>query len=216
MNRSELFLSSPIPVIIGILRGFEPEVVENIASSYHRAGFSFLEITLNSPGALETIAGLEKASGLTIGAGTVCNTHDLEKALSAGAQFIVCPVLDADVIRECVQLGVPVFPGAFTPTEIYTAWTLGATMVKVFPAGTLGPGYIKEVLAPLPQIALLPTGGINLSNMGEFIRAGARGFGMGSHLFPKSLIDQKKWAALYEHMLAFKENGYALSYKSIG
>ncbi|MEZ4777298.1 MAG: bifunctional 4-hydroxy-2-oxoglutarate aldolase/2-dehydro-3-deoxy-phosphogluconate aldolase [Bacteroidia bacterium] len=215
MKHSDVFLSSKTPVIIGILRGFESEAIENIATCYSRAGFSFLEITLNSPGALETIAGLGKTSGLTIGAGTVCNTDDLEQALAAGAQFIVSPVLDEAVISECVNLGVPVFPGAFTPTEIYRAWALGATMVKVFPAGVLGPGYIKEVLAPLQQIALLPTGGINLTNMEAFIRAGARGFGMGSHLFPKNLIEAKNWDALYEYMLVFKENGYALSSKSI-
>ncbi|MDX2245537.1 MAG: bifunctional 4-hydroxy-2-oxoglutarate aldolase/2-dehydro-3-deoxy-phosphogluconate aldolase [Bacteroidia bacterium] len=206
MNARASFLSSNSPVIIGILRGYAPEIVEQIAKAWFRADYSFLEITLNSPSALEIISHLEKTSGLTIGAGTVCNTSDLEKALAAGAKFIVCPILDEEVVKECVRQNVPVFPGAFTPTEIYRAWALGATMVKVFPAGMLGPSYIREVLAPLNQIALLPTGGVTPSNIREFLQAGARGFGMGSHLFPQSFITGQNWEDLYLHLKNFKDS----------
>src|SRR5690606_18081736 len=105
-------------------------------------------------------------------------------ALDAGAQFVVTPITDEEVISACVERDIPIFPGAYTPTEIYKAWSLGASMVKVFPASKLGPDYIKEVLAPLQQIHLMPTGGVGLENMEAFYKAGAKGFGIGSQLIP--------------------------------
>jgi len=123
--------------------------------------------------------------------------------LDAGAQFIVTPIIDEAVIKKCLALKIPIFPGAYTPTEIYRAWSLGATMVKVFPAGKLGPDYIKEVLAPLNQIQLLPTGGISLDNIRAFIKAGAKGFGIGSSLVPKHMVENGEWDALYDHLIKF-------------
>jgi 2-dehydro-3-deoxyphosphogluconate aldolase/(4S)-4-hydroxy-2-oxoglutarate aldolase len=191
--------------LVGILRGFPAAQMSKMAELYAQAGLTTLEITMNTKGATDTIDSLVQAFGtkLNIGAGTVCNMTDLHKALEAGAQFIVAPIVDEDVIKKCVSLGVPVFPGAYTPTEIYRCWSLGATMVKVFPASKLGPGYIKEVLAPLNQIQLLPTGGISLENMGEFIKAGAKGFGIGSALVPKQLVEQEAWEELYQHFTEF-------------
>jgi 2-dehydro-3-deoxyphosphogluconate aldolase / (4S)-4-hydroxy-2-oxoglutarate aldolase len=153
---------------------------------------------MNSAGATETIASLVKNYGdrLNIGAGTVCDLNDLDKALLAGAQFIVTPILDEEVIRACVAANIPVFPGAFTPTEILKAWKLGATMVKVFPASKLGPEFIKELLAPLNYLKLLPTGGINLQNFREYFNAGAQGVGIGSGLFPAELINNGRWEEL--------------------
>lgn len=198
----ELFDKMPL---VGILRGFPADQMEKMSKLYAEAGLTTLEITMNTAGAADTIASLLQAveGRLNVGAGTVCNMEDLDRALGAGAQFIVSPIIDEAVIRKCVALNVPVFPGAYTPTEIYKAWSLGATMVKVFPAGKLGPDYIKEVLAPLNQIKMLPTGGISLDNMRAFIRAGAKGFGIGSALIPKALVENEEWEALSLHFKNF-------------
>lgn len=181
--------------IVGILRNFPVDLMDSLAATYAEAGLTNLEITMNSVGVEETIAFLSQKFGdkLNIGAGTVCDTKDLQKALAAGAQFIVTPILDEEVINACVRQGIPVFPGAYTPTEIYKAWKLGASMVKVFPASKLGPEYIKEVLAPLNQIKLMPTGGVTLDNCTDFLKAGAKGLGMGGQLFPKDLIETQQW-----------------------
>ncbi len=177
--------------IVGILRNYPLEQVERLAEEYAGSGLTTLEITMNSPDAVATLSSLVKTFGklLNIGAGTVCTLKDLDRALDAGAGFIVTPILDKAVIRACVKKKIPIFPGAYTPTEIYKAWSLGASMVKVFPATVLGPGYIREVLAPLEQLKLLPT---EWGQRGElhmdFLRAGAKGVGMGSHLFPRRTI----------------------------
>ncbi len=148
---------------------------------------------------------------LNVGAGTVCSEADLALALAAGAQFIVSPVVNKKVLKACVKEGVPIFPGAFTPSEIYKAWSLGASMVKVFPTTQLGPGYIRDIKAPLNQIKLLPTGGITLHNMSDFLQAGASGFGIGSHLFDKQLIDEKNWDGLKNHFQLFIDRFQAFS-----
>lgn len=200
-----------IPVV-GILRNVAPSKIENISRRYFEAGLTTLEITMNSQGATETIASLQEhyAGRLNIGAGTVCTMEDLDKALEAGASFIVTPILDPEIIKRCVALEIPVFPGAYSPTEIYTAWKLGASMVKLFPAGQLGAGYIKEVLAPLNQVKLLPTGGISMDNFSDFLKAGAHGLGMGSHLLPKNLIENDEWEALSAHFSNFVRKYNAL------
>jgi 2-dehydro-3-deoxyphosphogluconate aldolase / (4S)-4-hydroxy-2-oxoglutarate aldolase len=198
----ERFLSVPI---VGILRNIPIEDVAHILPRYLKAGLTTVEITMDTPDA-ETIIryALDKYSGkLNIGAGTVCDLSDLNRALKAGAQFIVTPIIDEQVINACVRCQLPVFPGAYTPSEIYIAWTLGANMVKVFPAGTLGTNYIRELGGPLKQIKLLPTGGINLDNCLEFLEAGAAGLGIGGQLFDKEIIRNKKWEALTEHFEKF-------------
>jgi 2-dehydro-3-deoxyphosphogluconate aldolase/(4S)-4-hydroxy-2-oxoglutarate aldolase len=143
------------------------------------------------------------AGKLNIGAGTVCTEQELESALNAGAQFIVTPIINEAVIRSCVAKGIPIFPGAFTPTEIYNAWSLGATMVKIFPNSVLGADYIKDVKAPLNKIKLVPTGGVSLDNILEYKKAGADGYGMASHLFDKKLIQEKNWDGLKAHFSEF-------------
>lgn len=186
-----------IPVI-GIMRNIAPEKMEILASRYIEAGFNTLEITMNSLDAAKTITHLTNEFGerLNIGAGTVLTLEDLDTALSSGAMFVVTPILNEDVIKACVARKIPVFPGAYTPTEIYKAWSMGASMVKVFPATQSGAQYIKEVLAPLNHIKLIPTGGISVHNFADFLRAGAKGLGMGSQLFSPELIKNDRWDEL--------------------
>jgi 2-dehydro-3-deoxyphosphogluconate aldolase/(4S)-4-hydroxy-2-oxoglutarate aldolase len=200
----ELFDAAPI---IGIMRNLPPEHLEIIAENYLQSGLTCLEITMNSAGAVEIITKLTKAFAgqLNIGAGTVCTMYDLDKALNANSQFIVTPIINKEVIKACVSANVPIFPGAYTPSEIYKAWHLGAAMVKVFPASTLGPRYIKEVLAPLDYLKLLPTGGIGLNNLSDYLSAGAKGVGIGSQLFPKHIIRNQDWDALKKTFTLFKD-----------
>jgi 2-dehydro-3-deoxyphosphogluconate aldolase / (4S)-4-hydroxy-2-oxoglutarate aldolase len=186
--------------VIGIMRNIATEPAMELANLFQEAGLGTLEITMNSPGATNIISSLSRSmhGKLNIGAGTVCTLKDLDEAIDAGAQFIVTPILNREVIEKCVALGLPIFPGAYTPSEIYTAWSLGATMVKVFPATQLGPTYIKEVLAPLQQVKLMPTGGITLDNFISFFAAGAKAVAIGSSLFPPKLIAAEEWPSIKE------------------
>jgi 2-dehydro-3-deoxyphosphogluconate aldolase/(4S)-4-hydroxy-2-oxoglutarate aldolase len=184
--------------VIGIIRNLSFDIIKEIAPLYRKAGLTTLEITMNTGDAPKIIQSLcLQYPELNIGAGTVLELADLQKALDAGASFIVTPVLNEEVIAYCVKNEVPVFPGAFTPTEVYKAWKYGASAVKVFPASQFGPSYLKELKAPLNAINLLPTGGITLNNMETFFKAGATGLGMGSTLFDKNLLSKKDFAQLY-------------------
>ncbi len=197
-----LFHQAPV---VGILRGVPMDLVMKIAPVYLDAGFYTLEVTMNTPNAVEMISKLQKEfPGLNIGAGTVCSLSDLEQALNAGAQFVVTPVVNEQVIKSAVNQQVPIFPGGFTPTEIYHAWELGASAVKVFPATPLGVPYIKDLLGPLDKIKLLPTGGVSGSNIRAFFEAGAVGVGMGSALIPKEMLQQNDFKALEKHLKAIK------------
>ena len=202
MNNQEFSWNgfSKVP-IVGIIRNLSFDTIEKILPIYLSAGLTTIEITMNTQAAEEIIRfAADKYKGqLNVGAGTVCNTDDLDLAIKAGSQFIVTPILDPDVVRTCVSKNIPVFPGAYTPTEIYQAWKLGASMVKVYPATSLGPEYIKDVKAPLTNIKLMPTGGINLDNIQTFIKAGADGLGIGSQLFDKTLLKDENWQGLELH-----------------
>ena len=202
MNNQEFSWNgfSKVP-IVGIIRNLSFDTIEKILPIYLSAGLTTIEITMNTQAAEEIIRfAADKYKGqLNVGAGTVCNTDELDMAIRAGSQFIVTPILDPDVVRTCVSKNIPVFPGAYTPTEIYQAWKLGASMVKVYPATSLGPEYIKDVKAPLNKIKLMPTGGINLDNIQTFIKAGADGLGIGSQLFDKTLIKDENWEGLELH-----------------
>ncbi|WP_111611905.1 bifunctional 4-hydroxy-2-oxoglutarate aldolase/2-dehydro-3-deoxy-phosphogluconate aldolase [Algoriphagus yeomjeoni] len=196
------FNSAPI---VGIIRGQSLESVLKIAEAYESAGLTTLEITMNTAGAAEMISTLRsKFPELNIGAGTVCNLSELREAIDAGAQFIVTPIIDETVIEHAVDENIPIFPGAFSPTEIYKAWSLGASAVKVFPATNLGVEFIKDVLGPLDQVKLLPTGGVSRSNIKSFFEAGAIGVGMGSSLIDKKLVEAGDFEGLKKHFISVK------------
>jgi 2-dehydro-3-deoxyphosphogluconate aldolase/(4S)-4-hydroxy-2-oxoglutarate aldolase len=160
---------------------------------------------MNSPEVHKIISALSyRNSDLNIGAGTVCTMDELKLALDAGASFIVSPIINEQVIGFCVSQNIPIFPGAFTPSEIYKASQLGATAVKIFPATALGPQYVKDILAPLNTLKLLPTGGVSIDNIKAYFKAGAYGVGMGGSLFDGNLIAEKDYEGLYKHFLAIK------------
>lgn len=197
-----LFARCPV---VGIVRHLSAQEIDQILPIYVENGLTTLEFTLNTSGATAMIRDTRARfpNQLNVGAGTVRSRSDLEEALAAGAQFIVTPTLNESVVEACVAQGIPIFPGAFTPTEIERAWLLGASMVKVYPADILGPGYLRDVKAPLDDVKLLPTGGISLANAAAFRQAGADGLGVGSQLFDKELIRAHRWVELADHFRAF-------------
>jgi 2-dehydro-3-deoxyphosphogluconate aldolase / (4S)-4-hydroxy-2-oxoglutarate aldolase len=169
-----------------------------ISQALLEGGLTTLEFTLTNKQANEVLTRVRQEFGdaLTVGTGTVLDAEQATASIEAGAQFLVTPVLTPNVIEVGKNHGIPVVCGAFTPTEIWQAWKLGATLVKVFPAGQLGPGYFKDVLAPLPDLLLVPTGGVNLQTCGAFLAAGAYTVAVGSQLINKEMIQRKDWAAL--------------------
>jgi 2-dehydro-3-deoxyphosphogluconate aldolase/(4S)-4-hydroxy-2-oxoglutarate aldolase len=193
--------------VVGIIRGLSVDEIDFVLPIYKEAGFTTIEITLNTPEALSVIGSLANQydGTLNVGAGTVCTLDDLAAALDAGANFIVTPIFKSEVVKKCVSLQVPIFPGAFSPTEIYEAWELGASMVKLYPASVVGPAYVSAVLAPLNKVKLMPTGGIHLSNMLAFMKAGATSLGIGSELFDKKIIQKRDSEAMLNHFKLFAQ-----------
>jgi 2-dehydro-3-deoxyphosphogluconate aldolase / (4S)-4-hydroxy-2-oxoglutarate aldolase len=197
-----LFKTLPV---IGILRGYSMEEVENIVRYSAKGGLCNIEITMNSANASALIhLAKERAEGkMNVGAGTVCSLTDLDSALAAGATFIVTPIVNPDVIRACNRERIPVIPGGLTPTEIYRAWEYGADMVKVFPANRFGPGYLKDLRGPLDQVKMVPTGGVDLDNVPTYLANGAYGLGVGSPLFDKRRVEAREWGWVEEQARRF-------------
>lgn len=176
---------SSVP-IVGILRGVPKRSVLSVVNASFDGGLKCIEITLNTPGAPDLIAMAvkERRPDVFIGAGTVLTREACEQAIDAGARFIVAPNTNADVIAVCKKRSIPVFPGALTPTEIFSAWNAGAFMVKVFPVSTLGgPAYIKELRGPFGSGGILACGGVTLENLHAYFAAGANGIAIGGGIF---------------------------------
>ena len=171
--------------ILGILRGADAAIIDDLVEAVIGAGLRTLEITMNTPDAPALIRRtIEVAAGrLTVGAGTVLSPADLDAARAAGATFIVMPTLVPEVAAECAGAGIPMFPGALTPQEIHNAWGAGAAMVKVFPARAFGPWYFKEVRGPFNDIPLLACGGVDPGNLGEYFACGASAVAFGGGVF---------------------------------
>ena len=181
--------------IIGIIRANSDEQLVDIAKALVDGGVDCIEVTMTTPNAIQ---GLEKIAArfgdkVVLGCGTVLDSDSAFAAINVGAEFIVSPVLDLKVIETVKKYEKIVLPGAYTPTEIYTAWSAGADMVKIFPATTLGPGYIKDLLGPFPMLKLTPTGGVELNTAAEWIRAGAVCLGAGSSLVTRAALAKSDW-----------------------
>ncbi len=159
-------------------------------------GVTAIEVTMTTPGALQLIEQLAANSQLLIGAGSVMTAAMAREAIEAGAKYVVSPVFDADVMATAHTYDCASLPGAYTPTEIMQAYKSGADLVKVFPADTLGPAYLKSVLAPMPFLELMPTGGVTPDNIGQWLTAGAVAAGLGSALVDSALIAQRDWTSL--------------------
>lgn len=176
--------------VMGILRGADPDIIEPLTESVISSGLKTIEVAMNSPDAAESIKRIVKVAGdrLTVGAGTVLTMDSLNQALRAGATFIVLPTLVEDVVKYCRVKKIPVFPGALTPKEIYSAWQMGATMVKVFPAKFFGPSYFKEIKGPFNDIELLACGGVAPDNIESFFSSGASAVAFGGSIFKKEWL----------------------------
>lgn len=161
-------------------------------------GVNIIEFTLTNPEAPLAIARVRDALGdkLSVGAGSVIMAKQVKEVADCGAEFVISPVTKRDVIDSCHQYNIPTMPGAYTPTEIQSAWEMNVAAVKIFPARDLGASYIKDVLAPLPHLRLIPTGGISAGNIAEFINAGVFAVGVGGALCDKNVIAAKDWASL--------------------
>lgn len=179
--------------LVAVVRAPDASHLVEVIAALAEGGVGVAEVTFTVPGALDVLKAAKALLGdrVLLGAGTVLDPETARAAILAGAEFIVSPTLNFDVIRLCKRYDKLVFPGAFTPTEILAAWEAGADVVKVFPADVLGPAYFKAMRGPLPQIRLMPTGGVDLNTAGEFLRAGACCLGVGSQLVdPKAVARQ--------------------------
>lgn len=199
--------------IIAILRGVRESDIDKLAGALLAGGITVLEITLNTPGAPDMIRRLQRTYGdsLYIGAGTVLDSEDLQVALDAGASFIVTPNTDEEVIRRCRDSGIPIFPGAMTPTEIVRAWKAGATAVKVFPSASLGLDYIKELQGPLKHIPMVAVGGVNTENIADFMRCGCHAVGIGGYVINLKEIEAGNFAWVTERASQLTDKTRAFS-----
>jgi 2-dehydro-3-deoxyphosphogluconate aldolase / (4S)-4-hydroxy-2-oxoglutarate aldolase len=183
MTGFDLTLFEKEPVL-GIIRGVEENSFMGVLQAAYSGGLRFLEITLNTPGAVSLIKkGVKLFPALCIGAGTVLSSESAQRAIDAGAQFIVAPNLNEQVAECCIKNNRAYFPGALTPTEIEKAWSLGAKMVKVFPASQMGPEYIKLLKGPFDKIKLMAVGGITPQNIPDYFSAGASAVALGGSIF---------------------------------
>lgn len=184
--------------VIAIVRLRHPAPLLDLAAALIEGGITALEFTLNTPGALDAIERCRTRYGgdAVIGAGTVLNGSEARRSLDAGAQFLVSPGFDREVLEAARAGGALSMPGAMTPTEIVTAWRAGADVVKVFPARSLGPRYISDLLGPLADVPLMPTGGVDEKNAGEYLRAGAVAVAVGGNLVDAATISRSDWATL--------------------
>jgi len=178
--------------VVAIMRAKSSDQLLAAAEAIMKGGVNVIEVTMTTPNALKVIqeATDRFSDDVLFGAGTVLDPETARAAILAGAQFIVTPTLNKKTIKICRRYAVPIIPGAYTPTEILTAWEAGASSVKVFPASSGGPGYIKAIKAPLPQISLTAVGGVNVENTAEFFGAGVDVVGVGGELVNQKLLDQ--------------------------
>ena len=193
--------------VIAVIRAPSREALPDIAQALIAGGVVGIEVTMSTPKAIEGIEMLADQLGdrIVVGVGTILDAATAADAIHAGAQFVVSPAFDPEIVATTKRYGKISVPGAFTPTEIVRAWTAGADVVKVFPSTALGPGYFKDILAPLPQIKLTPTGGVDVKNAGDWIKAGAVFLGAGSALVSKEMMAKKDWAGITANAKAFVE-----------
>ena len=207
MSKPEIIDRIVNPGIVAIIRADSSEQLMGAAEALYEGGVTGMEVTMTTPNALQVINDVAKRFGkkVLIGVGTVLDTETCRAAILAGSQFVVTPVTRPEVITLCNRYGVPIAAGAYTPTEALTAYEAGADFVKIFPADQLGPTYIKNILAPMPQLQIIPTGGVTVATVDAFIKAGSVALGAGSSLVSKDILKSQDWKKLTETAAAFVE-----------
>jgi 2-dehydro-3-deoxyphosphogluconate aldolase/(4S)-4-hydroxy-2-oxoglutarate aldolase len=204
-SRAEVLQAIEASGVVAVIRLRDPALVRGVVDALLEGGVRALEITMSVPRAVELIAEIAPTlpSEFLLGAGTVIDAQTAQQVIDAGARFIVSPVYKREVIDVCRERDVVSAPGCFSPTEILTAWEAGADVVKVFPATALGPGYLKDVLAPLPQVRLMPTGGVTKDNAGEWIKAGAVALGVGTSMVDARAVSERRFDVVTENARHF-------------
>jgi 2-dehydro-3-deoxyphosphogluconate aldolase/(4S)-4-hydroxy-2-oxoglutarate aldolase len=184
--------------VLAVVRLMDPDEALPVIEALLKGGVSGIEITLSTPNTFDVIQTIstEFSDDAFVGIGSVTNIEQADKAIQAGAKYVVCPIFKPEILTFTKEQGVPTIPGCFSPTEIQTAWESGAEVIKVFPADCLGMGFFKGILAPLPYLNLIPTGGVSLTNAGDWLNAGAYAVGIGSALMDKKAISEKKYDQL--------------------
>jgi 2-dehydro-3-deoxyphosphogluconate aldolase/(4S)-4-hydroxy-2-oxoglutarate aldolase len=191
--------------VIAIMRAQSPKQLMAAADAIKKGGVRVIEVTMTTPGALDVIKEATKKYGQQVlfGAGTVLDAETARAAILAGAEFVVAPTLNLEMVALCNRYSVPVVPGCYTPTEMLTAWEAGADMIKLFPASVGGPSLVKAIRAPLPQLEIVPVGGVNLDTAADFIMNGAAALGVGSSLINQKLLDAGDMDELTRRAAAF-------------
>ncbi|MEO5740547.1 MAG: bifunctional 4-hydroxy-2-oxoglutarate aldolase/2-dehydro-3-deoxy-phosphogluconate aldolase [Vicinamibacterales bacterium] len=200
-SRSEVIAQVEKLGVVAIIRMPDPAALREVVDALAEGGVRALEVTMTVPRAIELIKEIAPTlpHDFLFGAGTLLDADTVHRAVDAGAQFIVSPVFRPDVIKAAHEDGVPVMPGCFTPTEILDAWDMGADLVKVFPATSVGPGYLKDIRGPLPQVKLMPTGGVSIDNAGDWLKAGAVAVGVGSAIVDTKAIAAKQFNVIIDN-----------------
>lgn len=198
MNKNGIVQQIESTGVVAIIRASGSEQLIDVVEALRSGGITCIEVTMTTPNALEVIRNARQACGdsAAIGVGTVLDAPTANAAILAGAQFVVAPIIDLPTIELCRREGVPVFPGAMTPTEIVRAWQAGADMVKVFPTTSLGATFIRDLRGPFPQIKFIPTGGVTLETVADFIKAGSTAVGVGSSLVTKAALKNRDFASI--------------------
>lgn len=201
MNREKILQEILKRKAIAVLRVKEEEKLQRVIEAIYFGGVSVAEITMTVPNAIQLIEQMNKKldKNIIIGVGSVLNSKTAEDAIEAGAKYVVSPILKKEIIDTAHKFDVPAMPGCFTPSEIQTAFEWGADIVKVFPADIVGMEFFKAILAPMPHLNLMPTGGVSLTNAGEWLKAGACAVGIGSALLDKKAIQEGNYSKLTEN-----------------
>jgi 2-dehydro-3-deoxyphosphogluconate aldolase / (4S)-4-hydroxy-2-oxoglutarate aldolase len=186
---------------VAVIRMSDSEKLKKVSEAIHLGGVSAIEITMTTPNALAVIENLSKTMGdeIIVGVGSVLDPQTAIDAINAGARFVVSPVFKPDIVETVNKMNVPMMPGAFTPTEIQAAYEKGADIVKVFPADVVGMAFFKAIKGPMPYLKLMPTGGVTLTNAGDWLKAGACAVGVGTALLDKRAIDENNFKKLTEN-----------------
>ncbi len=215
MPRKEIVQNISALGVVAVIRLHDAKKIFNVVDAIRQGGIKVIEITMTVPNAVGLIKELATSisSDIIVGAGTVTDAKTAGLVMNAGAQFVVSPILNTEIIQLCNAADTACMPGCYTPTEIFTAWNAGADVVKVFPATSLGPKYFKDIAGPFPQIKMIPTGGVTIDNVGEWIAAGAVAVGIGSDLLDKKAIEEERYDILTERAARMYSNFKTASHK---